>query len=130
VTAAAGPSGLREHLAAYALVNAICVVVWAATSRAYFWPIWPIVAFILTVGARALTVRRRRLERRIDVLETTRAGAVEAAEGELRRIGRGLHDGAQARLVARGMSLGLAEQQLADDPTAAPRLLAEARAGA
>ena len=64
------------------------------------------------------------------MLETSRAGAVEAAEGELRRIERDLHDGAQARLVALGMSLGLAEQQLAADPTAARRLLEEARAAA
>ncbi len=49
-------------------------------------------------------------------LETTRAGAVDAQEAELRRIERDLHDGAQARLVALGMSLGMAEQKLAADP--------------
>ena len=37
-------------------------------------------------------------------------------DSELRRIERDLHDGAQARLVALGMSLGMAEQKLADDP--------------
>ena len=35
-------------------------------------------------------------------------------ETELRRIERDLHDGAQARLVALGMSLGMAEQKLAE----------------
>src|SRR5262249_24872362 len=35
----------------------------------------------------------------------------------------------QARLVALGMSLGMAEQKLADDPVAAQALLAEARRG-
>ena len=46
------------------------------------------------------------------------------------RIERDLHDGAQARLVALGMSLGMAEQKLASDPAAAQELLAEARQGA
>ncbi|MFF4876353.1 histidine kinase [Micromonospora sp. NPDC000668] len=43
------------------------------------------------------------------------------------RIERDLHDGAQARLVALRMSIGLAEQLLADDPAAAQRLLTEAQ---
>jgi signal transduction histidine kinase len=63
------------------------------------------------------------------VLETTRAGAVDVQETDLRRIERDLHDGAQARLVALGMNLGLAEQKLAGDPEAARGLVAEARAG-
>jgi signal transduction histidine kinase len=52
---------------------------------------------------------------------------VDVQEAELRRIERDLHDGAQARLVALGMSLGMAEQKLAEDPEAARQLLAEAR---
>jgi signal transduction histidine kinase len=51
-------------------------------------------------------------------------------DSELRRIERDLHDGAQARLVALGMSLGMAEQKLDEDPERAGQLLAEARAGA
>jgi signal transduction histidine kinase len=54
---------------------------------------------------------------------------VDVQESELRRIERDLHDGAQARLVALGMNLGLAEQKLAGDPEAARDLVAEARAG-
>ena len=64
------------------------------------------------------------------MLETSRAGAVDQQEAELRRIERDLHDGAQARLVALGMSLGMAEQKLASDPDGARELLAEARRGA
>jgi signal transduction histidine kinase len=64
------------------------------------------------------------------VLETSRAGAVDAQEAELRRIERDLHDGAQARLVALGMNLGMAEQKLETDPEAVRDLLAEARRGA
>jgi signal transduction histidine kinase len=54
---------------------------------------------------------------------------VDAQDAELRRIERDLHDGAQARLVSLGMSLGLAEQKLADDPERAQQLVAEARIG-
>lgn len=32
----------RSHLAVYAVVNALLVVIWAATGAGYFWPIWPI----------------------------------------------------------------------------------------
>ncbi len=72
------------------------------------------------------------MARRISSLESTRAGAVDVQEAELRRIERDLHDGAQARLVALGMSLGMAEQKLAGDADAdaARELLADARAGA
>ena len=39
---------------------------------------------------------------------------MDAQDAELRRIERDLHDGAQARLVALGMSLGMAEQKLGE----------------
>ena len=68
------------------------------------------------------------LERRVERLTETRAGAVDAAQAELARIERDLHDGAQARLVAAAMDLGMAEQKLdADDPAAARELIAQAR---
>lgn len=70
------------------------------------------------------------MAQRIETLTATRAGAVSVQDSELRRIERDLHDGAQARLVALGMSLGMAEQKLSEDPEQASRLLAEARAGA
>ena len=47
---------------------------------------------------------------------------------ELRRIERDLHDGAQARLVAVGMSLRAAEELMRSSPEAALALVAEARA--
>ncbi len=110
------------------------VAVWAVTNRAYFWPVWPILAFAAVAAVHVVASRpwddRPALVERIGVLTSSRAGAVEAAEDELRRIERDLHDGAQARLVALGMSIGLAEQRLADDPEAARQLLAEARLGA
>ena len=81
---------------------------------------------------RSIAFRRGRdelLTDRIEVLETTRAGAVDVQETDLRRIERDLHDGAQARLVALGMNLGMAEQKFANDPEAARELVAEARVG-
>ncbi|MFE3502294.1 sensor histidine kinase [Kitasatospora sp. NPDC059160] len=64
---------------------------------------------------------------RVDELTDSRADVVDAGASELRRIERDLHDGAQARLVSLGMSLGLADR-FADDPETVRRLLAEARA--
>jgi signal transduction histidine kinase len=68
------------------------------------------------------------LTQRIRQLTLTRADAVDNSAAELRRIERDLHDGAQARLVAMGMSLGAIEHLLEKDPEKAKILLAEARA--
>ncbi|GIH19891.1 histidine kinase [Rugosimonospora africana] len=70
------------------------------------------------------------LAARVDRLTATRAATVDASATELRRIERDLHDGAQARLVALAMHLGVAEDVIDADPTGAKALLAEARAGA
>lgn len=67
------------------------------------------------------------LVRRIDRLTETRHEAVDTAASELRRIERDLHDGAQARLVAMGMSLGTVEALIEKDPAQAKKLLAMAR---
>ncbi|WP_129669602.1 sensor histidine kinase [Phytoactinopolyspora endophytica] len=67
------------------------------------------------------------LSARVEQLAESRAETVDTQAAELRRIERDLHDGAQARLVSLGMSLGLAEQLMANDPDAAQELLAEAR---
>jgi len=68
-----------------------------------------------------------RLEQRVQVLTETRASSIDHSAAELRRIERDLHDGAQARLVAVGMSLGLAESLFATDPEQARQLVADAR---
>jgi signal transduction histidine kinase len=71
--------------------------------------------------------RTEQLERRVADLSASRAESVDHSAAELRRIERDLHDGAQARLVALGMSLGMADDLLQRDPEAARQLLAEAR---
>jgi signal transduction histidine kinase len=68
--------------------------------------------------------------RRIAELTKSRAATVDAQAAELRRIERDLHDGAQARLAAVGMTLGLASQALRTDTLRAGELLEEARADA
>jgi signal transduction histidine kinase len=67
------------------------------------------------------------LAHRVRQLTETRADAVDAQAAELRRIERDLHDGAQARLVAVGMSLATVERLLETDPAAARALVAQAR---
>ncbi len=80
-------------------------------------------------AARSLLYREGdELAERVEHLEETRAGAVDAARVELERVERDLHDGAQARLVAVAMELGRAEQKLrAGDTEAAGELLGQAR---
>ncbi|MEV0266062.1 sensor domain-containing protein [Streptomyces sp. NPDC050617] len=72
--------------------------------------------------------RERALAQRVDRLTETRHDAVDTSAAELRRIERDLHDGAQARIVAMGMSLGTIEALIEKDPEQAKKLLAAARA--
>jgi signal transduction histidine kinase len=75
--------------------------------------------------ARAITAGDRRLVRsllgpssmseRVTVLERTRSLAVEDSAAALRRVERDLHDGAQMRLAALAMNLGMAREKLGDD---------------
>src|SRR5215470_9964714 len=74
-----------------------------------------------------LTERAQQLTRRVQTLTQTRSDALDTAAAELRRIERDLHDGAQARLVAVGMSLQAAERLFASNPEAALALVTEAK---
>ena len=71
--------------------------------------------------ARGINAGDRRLARgllgpsRVSELKRTRALAVEDAAAELRRVERDLHDGAQMRLAALAMNLGMAREKLGDD---------------
>ena len=121
---------LAIHAGVYVALSVFFVLVWALTSRGSFWPEWAWLGLGIPLAAHAAIVfTRGELSDRIEVLETTRAGAVDVQETDLRRIERDLHDGAQARLVALGMNLGMAEQKFAADPAGARELVAEARVG-
>ena len=75
----------------------------------------------LTAGVQALDARAARallgpsraeeLEHRVEELAETRAGAVDAADAERRRLERDLHDGTQQRLVSLAINLGMARAQ-------------------
>jgi signal transduction histidine kinase len=81
-----------------------------------------------TIGVHARIMRRNgELSRRVRTLTATRVDAIDTAAAELRRVERDLHDGAQARLVAVGMSLRAMERLIRSDPDAAMSLVAEAR---
>jgi signal transduction histidine kinase len=67
------------------------------------------------------------LTRQVQRLTESRAVVVDTAASDLRRLERDLHDGAQARLVALGMSLRAAERLIPVNPDAALALVAEAR---
>ena len=62
------------------------------------------------------------LRARLEELRGSRARIVESAQGERQRLERNLHDGAQQRLVALSLDLGLLEEQLAGDRSAMERI--------
>jgi len=68
-----------------------------------------------------------RLTHRVQHLSETRDDAVGSQASELRRIERNLHDGAQARLVAMGMTLDAAMRVMDQHPEAARSLMDEAK---
>ncbi|MPY33027.1 sensor histidine kinase [Streptomyces adustus] len=67
--------------------------------------------------------REENLARRVEDLTESRAGAVDAADAERRRIERDLHDGAQQRLVSLALNLGLAKATLVDLPPEAREVI-------
>jgi signal transduction histidine kinase len=81
-----------------------------------------------TIGVHSgLASRNRELVSRVRRLTATRVDAVDTAASELRRVERDLHDGAQARLVALGISLRATERLIRTNPDAAVALVAESR---
>ena len=78
-------------------------------------------------AARALLgpSRAEELQLRVEQLTQTRAGAVDAADAERRRLERDLHDGTQQRLVSLAIRLGMARATPAD-AAQAHQVIAEA----
>ena len=66
-------------------------------------------------------------EQRVSDLSIQRQDILDAVASERRRIERNLHDGVQQQLVAIGLDLGMAENQVERDPDAAKELIASAR---
>ncbi|MET7418532.1 histidine kinase [Dactylosporangium sp. NPDC005555] len=67
------------------------------------------------------------LRLRVEQLTRSRADAVDAQAAEVRRIERDLHDGAQARLIAVGLTLGAIERLMDTDPAAAKELVRQTK---
>ncbi|GLY70678.1 sensor histidine kinase [Amycolatopsis taiwanensis] len=131
VPSAVPPAGIAAAILGFGrstvpafLIGVLGVVV-AIASAPYAWrSVEPVaVRFLRPSPAMALADR-------VDELTAQRADATVAQAAEIRRIERDLHDGAQARLVALGLSLATAEKLLETDPDQTRALLREARAGA
>ncbi|ADP84667.1 sensor histidine kinase [Pseudofrankia inefficax] len=94
------------------------------------WPVAPYVVYGFAAVDRALMSAllspSSAMERRIRELEAGRETMVDAAAADRRRIERDLHDGAQARLVALAMDLGLAKERMNEDPATAARMVEQA----
>jgi signal transduction histidine kinase len=82
-------------------------------------------------AAAALALENERLEAelkaRVAELQVSRAKVIEVGMAERRALERNLHDGAQQRLVALSLQLGLARTKLRSDPDTAERILDGAR---
>ncbi|WP_370949853.1 histidine kinase [Amycolatopsis sp. cg5] len=98
----------------------------------------PVAAYLISLVARIQAAFARRvltqpdtgLADRVAELTRSRTRLVDAFEAERKRIERDLHDGAQQRLVALTMTLGIAELDLAGLGGEGPRLVSKARAEA
>ncbi|MER5862440.1 sensor domain-containing protein [Kitasatospora sp. NPDC002040] len=93
------------------------------------WPVLPWAMRFLFAVDRMLVdslAGPNALSERVRELEDDRGTVVDTAAADLRRIERDLHDGAQARLVALAMDLGLAKEKLTEDPEAAAQMVGAA----
>ncbi|MCL2583950.1 MAG: histidine kinase [Streptosporangiales bacterium] len=98
---AGGPHATRWPLAAL-LLAALALLAAAPWATSF-------VSGLDARTARALLgPSRAELEHRVTRLKESRAGVVDAADAERRRLERDLHDGTQQRLVSLAMNLGLA----------------------
>jgi signal transduction histidine kinase len=113
---AAGPAGFVAS--AVGLVGLLVLAPWTSLAA----------AFVDGAVVRNLLGPSRQvsLEAEVGRIEASRVAAVDSAEAERRRIERDLHDGAQQRLVALAIDLGMARERFDDDPDAAKRLVGEA----
>jgi signal transduction histidine kinase len=77
------------------------------------------------VAGLLCTSEARELRHQVEVLRKSRSDVLDVEASELHRIERDLHDGAQQRLVALTIDLGLASERLDADPAAAKQLIIE-----
>ena len=106
----------------------VLLLVLVVTGVAWWFGVGPIMVIRSRLDRLLLTFgTTERLEQRVEVLTETRNESLDHSASELRRIERDLHDGAQARLVGLGMTLGMAADLMERDPEGARKILDEAR---
>ncbi len=113
-----GPSGRADSWGVLAGVLLLVIAPWLVG--------WVARADRRTARALLGPNRASELEQRVEDLAESRAGVVDAADAERRRIERDLHDGAQQRLVSLAMNLGLARKTLKDVPPHVMQVIVEA----
>lgn len=123
IALAAAVIGLAHPSAATVIAGVLLVLVAAATAPYVGQILGPLADRWLRLSERAAT------DERVRELELQRADLTASQAAEIGRIERDLHDGAQARLVAVGLSLATAEKLMDQDPAQAKALLREARQG-
>ncbi|MFI6425595.1 sensor histidine kinase [Promicromonospora sp. NPDC050880] len=126
-------SGLPWPAVVGGAVAAAVVLVWTAATLAQYGSYLVVRLATVLLGPSAAEVARARLvaaeretrvaeaaahtaQERAVALTESRTAAVSAADTERRRIERDLHDGAQQRLVALGVELGVARRLADKDP--------------
>ncbi|MCK9920369.1 sensor domain-containing protein [Frankia sp. AgPm24] len=110
------PWGILSFVAALLLLTVAWVVLPGATRM---------LVAVDRAMVTGLLAPSARVEQRVREATANQRAARDAAT-DLRRIERNLHDGAQARLVALAIGLGMAKEILAEDPQAAAEMIAEA----
>jgi signal transduction histidine kinase len=78
------------------------------------------------VAGMLCTNQEAELRRRVDTLQESRSAVLAVEAGELLRIERDLHDGAQERLVMLAIDLSLASDRIDTDPAGARSLMLDA----
>jgi signal transduction histidine kinase len=118
--------GVFGVIAPYAALDERALAIVAAAAGLWAAP-WLLRGYGYVARSMLAPTRQAELALRVSHLAQTRTEALDTGAAEIRRIERDLHDGAQARLVAMGMTLDAAGQIIDTNPEAARALLYEAR---
>jgi signal transduction histidine kinase len=118
--------GVLGVVAPYASAEDRVLVISAAVVGLWASP-WLLRGYGVLARSMLAPTEQAELALRVQQLTETRTEALDTGAAEIRRIERDLHDGAQARLVAMGMTLDAAGQIIDTNPDAARALVAEAR---
>jgi uncharacterized protein DUF1707/2TM domain-containing protein len=53
---AAAKAALVRSVLWFGMISVVLLVIWAMTGREYFWPVWPILGFMLAIGWQVFSV--------------------------------------------------------------------------